>query len=64
MCYNRNNSFAALRGDFQKKGGPAMKVFFKLLALLAAAAAAAVLLLQPGPARYVQVDQPEDEEDF
>lgn len=41
-----------------------MKVFFKLLALLAAVAAAAVLLLQPGPARYVQVDQPEDEEDF
>lgn len=40
-----------------------MKVLLRLLALLAAAAAAAALLVRPRPARYVQVDRPEDEED-
>lgn len=46
------------------KGGLAMKTFFKLLALLAAAAGAAALLLRPRGARYIQVEQSGEDEEF
>ncbi len=41
-----------------------MKTFFKLLALLAAAAGAAALLLRPRGARYIQVEQSGEDEEF
>ena len=41
-----------------------MKTFFKLLALLAAAAGAAALRLRPRGARYIQVEQSGEDEEF